>query len=236
MRVAQEPRDRRADGVELGQVADREPNEQVALALIALQARERVERDDQQVVLALSEDLALLLENAGDSEPLPVELDVLAERVLGQRQLGSHLLADHGDTPARLVVAVGDEPAMRREVLPDLLILVRRADDLRGSGLRSRSNLTLRPHDRSDRLDTIDAIANQVVVAFGEPSDAAREISLARRERRYRDAVRAEARELLADHRGEPLDDRDHRDDRGDADHDAERRQKAAEAVRANRG
>ena len=62
VRVAQEPRDRRADGVELAQVPDRQPDEYVALALIALQARERVERNDEQVVLALAEDLALLLE------------------------------------------------------------------------------------------------------------------------------------------------------------------------------
>ncbi len=117
----------------------------------------------------------------------------------------------------------------------DLLVLVRRADDLRRRDLRAGADLPLRLHDRRDRLEAVDAVANQVVVGFREPRDAPREISLARRERRYRDAVRAEARELLADHGAQALNDRDHRDDRGDADHDAERRQKAAEAMRANR-
>jgi hypothetical protein len=48
-------------------------------------------------------------------------------------------------------------------------------------------------------------------------------------------AVAAEALKLLADREAQPLNDRNHRDDGCDTDHDAERRQKAPKAVRANR-
>ncbi len=238
VRGAQQPLDRGPHVLDLAQIADRELHLDVGLALVALQAHHGAERNQHAIILALAEDLALRLEQADDLEPLAVDQNELAERISRQRQLVAHLLTDHRDSAARVVVAVGQEPALRREILTHVLERVSGAEHLRHRGLRAvtdRALAVLDVHDRRDRLEAVHAEADQIEIVLRESRPTALDRVLERRVRLHRDAVAAEPLELLADREAQALDDRHHRDHGRYADDDTERGQEAPEPVRADR-
>lgn len=79
--------------------------------------------------------------------------------------------------------------------------------------------------------NVLDSRAQQAIVAAGQPVLAALKHLAERCVRRDGEAVAAQSGEILGDRIRQALHDRDHGDDGGDADNDAERRQDAAKAV-----
>ncbi len=235
MGVAQDPPDRADDRIQLGYVGNRQLDLDIRPPPIAVDASHRREGHEYLIVLALAEEGPLFLEQPDYFHPLVVDLNVLANGIPGQGQVIPDLDADDRDIAASLVIADRQEAAVGDESLTDLLIAVRRADNL-GLGRQGLIvDSALCAHDWRNRFDAVDTQANELVILLGQTRVATLQRRLERRERPNRDAVAAEPLKPLVDQRAQSLDDRHHRDHRGDADDDAERRQKAAEAVGANR-
>ena len=202
----------------------------------------RVDRDEHFVVRILERArLTLWRQDADDGELRAANANVLADQRFGRRdaEVRDDRVADDGHALTTFVVGGGEHLAGLERVLANLQVVRRGADDLRARVLVAPHDLLLRAHFRLhgeqrrralvDRLRVVD---REALLRAGERDAAAAAALLSRAHREQRGAERRDAilhRLLRA--RAE----RDDRDHRADADHDAEHREQRPKLVCAQR-
>src|SRR5256885_12871303 len=189
------------------------------------------------VVLRAEPGAALAGEHAHDAKALLADLDGLADRVGGAEQVVDDGLAQDDHPVARVDVVIGEERTLRQLVVAD--------GGERGGGPGGRREVVLvavgelatglRDRDRGDHVGSLLPVVDRVDVCLRQRLAAAEALRNPARAagvgRVDVDHIGAERLNLVVDLDARAVADRDQQDHRRDADEDAERRQRAAQAI-----
>ena len=201
---------------------------------------ERRHRDERGVVVVLTvRRLALPLEDADDGERRLADAHGLPDRVRGaSEQALHHRLSEEHDLRSGIDVGLREDAARRDRPAPDLEVLGRGPGD-RGRPVQLvtddrlvRAKLRRRRfHRRHLGPDRREVVPRE----RGHAAEAAERSARGRRAGHHDEEVRAHRREGLLHLRLRARADGHHRDDRGDADDDAERREERPHLVPQHR-
>ena len=202
-------------------------------------AEHRVHRRDHDVVLVVAEAaLSLGGEQPDDGERNLAEAHPFAHRRGLAEEFARHGLAEQSDLGARTRVALAEGLARHHLPVAHREVVRRDSEHLSRPVARAGDGLGAGPHHRRDpsQQRRVGGQALGVVESQrGRRSGAALHAAELRRARHHGEHVATEAGDLALDALLRASPDRDHHDDRGDADDDAQGGEETAQAIAADR-